>query len=260
MRKTALVTGASSGIGVEFARQLASTGHDLVLVARRVERLEALASELAASGARVEVLPADLTRPEAPAEIEAELAARGLVVDVLVNNAGLGGHGAFATAPWPKDATMIDLNVRALTELTKRFLPGMLERGAGGVLNVASTASFQSMPYFAVYAATKAYVLSFSEALAEEVGPLGVSVTCLCPGPTQTEFVERAEFQSDIIHKAPYMSAAEVASEGLAGLRAGKRVVVPGPLNALQAAAPRFFPRGIYTRIVGAIFKPTQQK
>jgi hypothetical protein len=256
---TALITGASAGIGTAFARLLAKDKHDLVLVARRADRLEALRTEIeAAHGVKVLCVPADLNRPEAPAEIAAQVAQAGIQVDILVNNAGLGKHGAFATASWETDRSMIDLNITALTALTHQFLPGMVERKQGGVLNVASTAAFQAVPYMGVYAATKAYVLSFSEALAEEVAPHGVKVTCLCPGPTASEFTAVAEFKTDMAEKAPMMSAEAVAAEGLAALRSGRAVQVPGLMNALTALSPRFLPRGLVTKVTGMIFKPNR--
>jgi short-subunit dehydrogenase len=256
---TALITGASSGIGAAFARLLAKDKHDLVLVARRADRLEALRAEIEpAFGVKVLCVPADLNRPEAPAEIAAKVAEAGLQVDVLVNNAGLGKHGPFVAASWEADRSMIDLNITALTAMTRQFVPGMVERKQGGILNVASTASFQPIPFMGVYAATKAYVLSLSEALAEELAPHGVKVSCLCPGPTETEFTAVAEFKTDITEKAPMMSAEAVAAEGLAALRAGRAVQVPGVMNALTAMSPRFLPRGLVTKVTGMLFKPNR--
>jgi short-subunit dehydrogenase len=153
---------------------------------------------------------------------------------------------------------MIDLNITALTAMTRQFVPGMVERKQGGILNVASTASFQPIPFMGVYAATKAYVLSLSEALAEELAPHGVKVSCLCPGPTETEFTAVAEFKTDITEKAPMMSAEAVAAEGLAALRAGRAVQVPGVMNALTAMSPRFLPRGLVTKVTGMLFKPNR--
>lgn len=259
MAETALVTGASSGIGSVFARQLAKAGHPLILVARRAERLEALAAELREQhGVAVTVLPTDLARPEAIASLAETISARGLEVDLLVNNAGLGQHGPFAETPWEAELRMIELNMTALTALTRRFLPGMIARKRGGVINVASTAAFQPIPFMAVYAATKAYVLSLSEALAEEAAPHGVKVVCLCPGPTESEFAERAEFKTDIIDKAPTMSAESVVAEALDAYRHGRTVAVPGLLNNLSALAPRFTPRRLTAKVAGSLFKPTR--
>jgi short-subunit dehydrogenase len=254
---TALITGASSGIGAAFARQLAREKNDLVLVARRADRLEALAQELeAAHGIKATVLPADLGRTEAPAEVAAELAKRGIKVDLLINNAGLGHHAAFLDAAPQADHQMIDLNITALVALTRQFLPGMVERGQGGVINVASTAAFQPIPFMAVYAATKAFVLSFSEGLAEEVGPRGVKVVCLCPGPTESEFTAVAQLKTDMVEKVSMMTSEAVAAEGLSALKAGRAVQIAGFVNALAALGPRFVPRGIVTKMAGMLFKP----
>ncbi|MDB5099098.1 MAG: short-chain dehydrogenase [Cyanobacteria bacterium RYN_339] len=256
---TALITGASSGIGAAFARLLAKDKHDLVLVARRADRLDALREEIvAAHGVKVLCVPADLSLPEAPAAIAAKVTEAGLVVDILINNAGLGKHGAFTTASWEIDRSMIDLNITALTAMTRQFLPGMVERKTGGVINVASTASFQPIPYMGVYAATKAYVLSLSEALAEEMAPHGVKIVCLCPGPTESEFTAVAEFKTDITEKAPMMSAEAVAAEGISAFRAGRVIQIPGMMNALTALSPRFLPRSMVAKVTGMIFKPNR--
>lgn len=259
MAKTALITGASSGIGAAFARALAKDGYDVILVARRADRLQAIADELKATREmRAEVLPADLAAPGAASQVFQQVTERGLQVDLLVNNAGLGNHGAFLESGLDVHQKMIDLNISALTGLTHAFLPGMVARGEGGILNVASTAAFQSIPYMAVYAATKSYVLSFSEGLAEEVGPKGVKVVCLCPGPTESEFVGVAEFKTDMIHKVPMMTSESVVKEGLDALRAGRTVQVAGFMNTMQAIAPRFAPRSVVTKISGLLFRPTK--
>jgi hypothetical protein len=260
MSKTALITGASSGIGAAFARALVKEGYHVVLVARRVQRLEELAAELKTShpNVRAEVVPADLLNPGAAAEILQAVTDRGLSVDLLINNAGMGIHGAFAEAAAEDDARMIALNITSLTALTRAFLPGMLERGAGGILNVASTAAFQPIPFFAVYAATKAYVLSFSEGLAEEVAGRGVKVTCLCPGPTETEFnAVSGVGELEMAKRAPAMSAEAVVAEGLAALRAGRPVQVAGFMNAVGASATRLVPRQWLAKAAGMIFKPS---
>lgn len=253
---TALITGASSGIGAAFARRLAKEGYDLVLVARRQDRLEALAAEC--TGVTTTVVPADLARPEAPDEIYAELEQRGIQVDLLINNAGLGKHGPFVQLDNAADRQMIDLNITALTAMTRRFVPGMVERKNGGVINVASTASFQPIPFMSIYAATKAYVLYFSEGLAEELAPHGVKVSCLCPGPTETEFTAVAEFRTDVVERAARfsMSADEVAAQGLSALRSGRRVHVTGLVNFLTTQSPRITPRILVSKISGLLFKP----
>jgi short-subunit dehydrogenase len=238
----ALVTGASGGIGLEIARVLAPD-HDLVLVARSAAKLESLAEEL--GGARF--VPADLSDPAGEAKVGAEVAD----VDVLVNNAGVGDFGPFAEADPARTLAMIHLNVTSLTALTRRYLPGMLERGRGRVMNVASTASFQPGPLMAVYYATKAYVLSFSEALAEEVRRSGVTVTALCPGPTASGFQAAADMElSPLVANRRLPTAAEVAAYGVKAMERGDVVAVPGLLNKLMAGSVRFTPRPVIRRVV----------
>jgi hypothetical protein len=240
---TALVTGASSGIGRDLARLLAADGYDVVLVARRADALEALAAEL--GGARV--LAADLADPAAPAKLAAEVPD----VDVLVNNAGVGDYGPFAEADLAKTLGMLQLNVAALTELTRRYLPGMLERGNGRVLNVASTAAFQPGPLMAVYYATKAYVLSFSEAVAEEVRGRGVTVTALCPGPTASGFQAGAGMEESRLVKGRRLPTSEqVARAGYRAMRRGRVVAVVGVGNRFLAASVRLSPRFLIRRVV----------
>ncbi len=254
----ALITGASSGIGEVFARRLAARGLDLALVARRADRLEALAAELLAAPAarRVEPIPFDLALPDADARLEAELARRGLPeVGWLVNNAGFGYHGEVAGQDPARQAAMIQLNVAAVAALTRRVLPGMLARGAGVIVNVASTAAFQPVPYFTTYAATKAFVLSFTEALAEEVAGRGIRVLCLCPGPTQTEFFEAAGMEPKF-PGARMTTAEAVVDAALRGLETGKRVVIPGVANALIVQAIRLAPRRLVTRFGARIMTP----
>ncbi len=239
---TALITGASSGIGLEIARVLAPD-HDLVLVARSAAKLDALATEL--GGARV--IAADLSDPSAVAKIAAEIAD----VDVLVNNAGVGDFGAFAEADADRTIAMIQLNVTSLTALSRVYLPGMLARGSGRVLNVASTASFQPGPLMAVYYATKAYVLSFSEALTEETRGSGVTVTALCPGPTASGFQAAADMElSPLVANKKLPTAAEVAAFGVKAMEKGDAVAVPGLLNKVMAAAVRATPRPVMRRLV----------
>ena len=248
---TALVTGASSGIGLELATLLARGRHDLVVVARSRDRLEAIAAGLREEfGVMVTVLAKDLAAPAAPAEIARELSGSGTVLDILVNNAGLGVYGPFAKTPLQKELETIQVNVVALTHLTKLFLPGMLERRRGRILNVASTAAFQPGPLMAVYYATKACVLSFSEALANETAGTGVTVTTLCPGPTLTEFQSRAGFGNVPLLKSPLvMSAAEVARAGYEGMMRGQRLVIPGAINKTLVQALRVTPRRLVTAI-----------
>lgn len=256
---TALVTGASGGIGEELARQLAAQGINLLLVARREERLQTLAHELGeAHGIQAFALALDLADPGAAAEIERECQFRGLSIDFLINNAGFGDFGEFAASDLGKQLDMIQVNITTLTELTWRFLPGMLERRRGRVLNVASTAAFMPGPLMAVYYASKAYVLSFSEALHEEVRGTGVYVTALCPGPTETGFVQRAQMQqSRLIPNAhasgSVLSAEEVARQGLEAMFRGDSVHIAGATNVLTAVAPRLLPRGLMPRLVRQI-------
>jgi short-subunit dehydrogenase len=247
----ALITGASSGIGLELATVAASDRHDLVIVARNRERLESVGRGLAEEyGVRVSVIEKDLANPSSAAEIASELAAGGVQVDVLVNNAGFGVYGAFAETPLHEEIEMIEVNVCAVTRLTKALLRGMLERRRGGILNVASTASFQPGPMLAVYYATKAYVLSFSEALASETAGNGVTVTALCPGPTHTGFQRRAGFKAIPLFSGPLVTdAAAVARAGWDGLKSGRRVVVPGLANKILVQGERLAPRRLVTAI-----------
>jgi len=248
----ALVTGASGGIGLELARLLARGGHDLVLVARSAEKLQTLARELEGEhGVRAHALPADLTDPGAPERIAAELRGRGVEVEVLVNNAGFGVAAPFAEADTARQVEMIQVNVTALTHLTRLFLPAMLSRRSGRILNVASTAAFQPGPFLAVYYATKAYVLSFSEAVAEEVRGTGVTVTALCPGPTHTGFAAEARMEGTLLFRAGrVMDAATVARVGYRGMMRGKRLVIPGVLNQVVATVAQRSPRALVLRLV----------
>lgn len=247
-RGVTLITGASAGLGAEFARQCRARGDELVLVARRKDRLEALAAELGSC----HVVAADLARPEAAAKLLADVAGLGLEVDTLVNNAGFGAAGAFVEAPPERLLEMIDLNVRSLTELCRLALPPMLERRRGAILNVASTAAFQAGPWSAVYYASKAYVLSLSEALYEECKGRGVRVTALCPGPTATEFFAVAGSPNSRLAKMATDPKAVVAA-GLAGLARGKPIVVPGVANKVGAFGTRLMPRATLRRIVASL-------
>lgn len=241
----ALVTGASSGIGAEFARILASKGYPLVLVARREENLRALARELeSAHGMATRVLVSDLSVGGAAEALWRQVEEAGLEIGVLINNAGFGDHGSFSQADWDRTHQMLQLNIVALTALTRFALPPMLARGEGYILNVASTAAFQPGPGMAVYFATKAYVLSFTEALWSELQGSGVVATTLCPGPTQSEFFTAANMGSKSMAKRKLPSSREVADLGLRGMFAGKRTVIHGFANRVLAASNRFVPRG----------------
>lgn len=253
-RRWTMITGASSGIGTELARGFAARGHSLVLVARRKERMDQLGIELRARpGIQVEVIVSDLEGPEAPEALVAELRRRGIALHTLVNNAGFGLRGTFATLPYDQQMGMIELNVTALAKLSRLLLPGMMERGEGGILNVASTAAFQAGPSMAVYYATKAFVLSLSEALHEEVKPKGVTVTALCPGPTTTEFAQRADMEKSKLFKAGAMSAAAVAKIGVEGYFKGRAVVVTGAANRLGSIGAQLLPRAITRKIAGRL-------
>ena len=245
-----LITGASSGIGERLAWLAAADRTDVVLVARRADKLQRLADALAREhNVRATVLAVDLARPDAADAIAAGLEARGIEVDVLVNNAGFGTWGPFSQTSMHDERQMIDVNVTALTVLTKRLLPAMLARRHGRILNVASTAAFQPGPLMAVYYATKAYVLSFSEALASELEGTGVTVTCLCPGPTETGFQSRAEMgRSRLFRTLSLMDAGEVARQGYDAMKAGRTLIVTGMMNKLTAQSSRFLPRRVITR------------
>jgi short-subunit dehydrogenase len=247
--KVALITGASAGIGEEFARQLSKRGHRLVLAARRKDRLETLARELGNARA----VTSDLSKKDAAAKLIANLDEAGEQVDMLINNAGFGLIGRFAELDGKRERQMIDLNVGALTDLCRIVAPQMIQRESGAILNVASTAAFQPAPNMAVYFASKAYVLSFTEALHEELKPHGVSVTCLCPGPTRTEFGEVAGFGGNGIFDRFGMAAESVVAAGLAGLEKNRAIVIPGLPNKIGAASTRFVPRSWVRRIAGAI-------
>ena len=249
MKKVALITGASAGLGVEFARQLSKRGHRLVLAARRKDRLDALARELGNTRA----VAIDLSKANAAAKLMADLEAAGEQVEILVNNAGFGLIGRFAELDPKRERQMIDLNVGALTDLCRAVAPGMIKRKSGAILNVASTAAFQPGPKMAVYFATKAFVLSFTEALHEELKPHGVKVTCLCPGPTRTEFGEVAGFGGNGAFDKVAMEAGEVVEAGLKGMDRNRAVIVPGLVNKIGAISTRFAPRSVVRKIAGAI-------
>jgi len=247
---TALVTGASSGIAADLARLFAKDGCDVVLVARSEGKLRELAAALGKElDITARVIAADLSKPNAAQQVVDALG--GITIDTLVNNAGYGVSGPFAETDLEAELEMIQVNVVALTHLTKLLLPGMVARKRGRILNVASTAGFQPGPLMAVYYATKAYVLSFSEALAEELRDSGVMVTALCPGPTDTGFAAASNMESSrLFHLFRPMSAAKVAAYGYHALRRGKRVAVPGLRNRLMAQSLRVSPRTLVTKIV----------
>jgi hypothetical protein len=245
--ETALITGASAGIGTELARCFARDGSDVVLLARREPVLRRLADELeAAHGITAHVLPADLSDPRAPETVATNLKVQGIAVDVLVNNAGFGARGPFADLDAARQVDMVQVNVTALMQLARLLLPEMLHRNRGGILNVASTAAFQPGPYMSVYYASKAFVLSFSEGLAEEVADTNVTVTCLAPGPTETEFFDRANMEDmKLSENGIAMSADAVARTGYAAFRNGAVLTIPGTSNQVGAFLTRFLPRAL---------------
>jgi uncharacterized protein len=250
-KHTTLITGASGGIGYELAKFFANDHYNLVLVARSGGKLTQFADELQRQfGVSVKPVALDLTAAPAPQFLFDQLLREGVVIDILVNNAGYGALGEFAQIPLEEDLGQIHLNVTALTHLTKIFLGPMLERRSGKILNVASTAGFQPGPRMAVYYATKAYVISFSEALANELQGTGVTVTCLCPGATDTGFAERAgNDQTRLFKQLRPMDAKTVARDGYGGLMAGKTLVISGFRNWLIAESVRFSPRKLVTAV-----------
>jgi short-subunit dehydrogenase len=250
-----LVTGASSGIGEEFARRLAERGHDVTVVARRVDRLEQLAKELTDKhGGRVEVVAADLETPRGRAAIAKMLRER--FPWILVNNAGFATRGRFAELDQARERGELQLNVVTLHELSLATLPGLVAAGTGGIINVASTAAFQPLPYMATYAATKAFVLNFSEALAEEVRGSGVRVMALCPGATRTEFGDVAGVNDYMELVGGGMSTQRCVAIALRAFDRGHAICIPGAFNAVLSHGPRIAPRFGVRRIAGAIFNP----
>lgn len=253
-QKTALVTGASAGIGRELARIAAKDGHDLVLVARRRDRLEELAAELTtAHGVHVTVINADLSDRATPATIAERLRTENKPVDFLINNAGFGNCGPFAEAVLDREVEMLHLNIRALLQLTHLFLPEMLARKSGRILNVASVAGFLPGPYMATYYASKAFVLSFTEALAYELGGTGVTITASCPGPTATEFSSVAGSTKANLFRLSVAGAAPVALHAYRAMMAGKVVALPGLMNKLIAQSTRIAPRAWLRAIAGGL-------
>ena len=257
--ETVLITGASSGIGRELARCFAADGCRLIFLARNTDALESLAGELRlAHKIETLVLTADLSRPEIPARVFKELQGRGIVVDVLVNNAGFGANGTFAGLPLPQQLEMIQVNITALTNLTGLFLPGMIERRRGGVLNVGSLAGFLPGPGMDIYYATKAFVLSFTEALAEELIGTGVTATALCPGPTATNFGNVSHGQKMRRLNTPKMPAATVASYGHRAFRQGRPLAIPGWQYQVLLLLVRILPRWCVRKLAG-LFNRTKE-
>jgi uncharacterized protein len=257
-RPTALVTGASGGIGADMATILAERGHDLVLVARSADKLADLAATLEkAHGARVTVVPADLTDPKAPEAIAKTVAEKGMAVDVLINNAGLGSYGAFAEIDARTDLGLIALNVTSLTHMSKLFLPPMLARKNGRIMNVGSTAAFVPGPLMAVYYASKAYVLSLSVAVANEVAGSGVTVTCLCPGATKTAFDTTAGNDKTRLFKGGgVMESMAVARAGVDAMMNGDTICVPGFMNRLMTSTAGLAPRSVLAKIARGYQEP----
>lgn len=256
---TTLITGASSGIGEVFARKLAARGRNVLLVARSEEKLVTLCNELGRSNSiRAQYVALDLSKPESAAQLFAEATKRGLTVDMLINNAGFGSMGEYSKLDLARELNMIDLNIKSLVELTHRFLQPMIARKQGAIINVASTAAFQPVPFMATYAATKAFVLSFSEALWEENREYGISVIALCPGVTDTNFFEAARG-----HKPPARASQtpeEVVDTALRGLAQGKSHIISGWSNFLMTQSERLVPRSLITRVVGRMMRSEQKE
>jgi uncharacterized protein len=254
-KKWALITGASAGIGVELAKLLAAGGANLILTARRADRLQALAADLSAKNhVEIEIFAADLARPEAPAEIFAFTSRKNIEVELLVNNAGFGAFGLNHEIDELRLLEMIQVNCSAVVSLTRLYVPGMVERRHGDVLIVASIAAFQALPFNSVYAATKAFDLLFAEGIAEEVQPFGVNVCALCPGSTTTEFQQVAQQPDRIFRSAE--TAEKVARVGLAALARGKSSVVSGAANTLMMEAERLAPRRFIVKMAARMMRP----
>ena len=254
---TCLVTGASSGIGEEIARGLAKRGHGVTLAARREDRLTELAEELSGEhGVRAETISIDVSDIEARRSIKDQIAERGLTVEVLVNNAGFGSGGKFVELDAEEEASIIRTNVEAVVALTGHFLPEMVERGRGAILNLASLISFQPVPFQATYGASKSAVLAHTEALHEELRGTGVTITAICPGPVRTEFGEQGGFggADDKIPDFVWLDADEVAESAIEGMESGERVVVPGALNQLAAFSGHYMPRSMLLPIVRRVW------
>ncbi|MEM9212873.1 MAG: SDR family oxidoreductase [Cyanobacteria bacterium P01_F01_bin.150] len=255
---TTLITGASSGIGEAFANTLAAKGNDLILVARSQDKLQAIAQRLHSQhDIRTEVIVQDLAHPDGASTVFQKVNSLGIVVDVLINNAGFGDYGAFGESDRTKQLDMIRLNILTLTDLTHLFLPNMVTQKSGHIINIASIAAFQPMPYLSVYAATKAFVLSFSEALWAEVKADGIKVLALCPGPTDTQFFQVANFSDTMSYQAPQMMTSDaVVQEALKAMDAeAPSLVNGGPLNQLIVNLPRFMPRAAIVNLLEKQFR-----
>jgi short-subunit dehydrogenase len=252
--KWALVTGASSGIGAELARELASHGARLILTARREDRLQVLAAELAAKGTEIRIVLADLNDPAAPQKIYDATAGAGLAVEILINNAGLGQYGTFHQSPEEQELSQVRVNCEAMVRLTRLFLPPMVERRRGWVLVLASTASFQPVPYLTTYAASKAFDRFFAQGLAAEVARFGVKVTALCPGPTETEFFDVAH--ASVFKGRSIQPAAEVARQAIAALARGQQTLIPYFAGKIAALMVRLLPVGWITSLVERLARP----
>ena len=256
---TTLITGASSGIGEAFARKLATQGHDLLLVARSEDKLVALCNELGrGQNIRAQYVAIDLSERDAPARMLAETVERNLEIDLLINNAGFGSMGDFAELDLELELKMIDLNVRSLVELTHRFLSSMRERKRGSIINVASTAGFQGVPFMATYAATKAFVLSFSEALWEENRSYGITVMALCPGVTETGFFVASRMQKPPARFS--QSSEDVVETALRGLKRGQSSIISGWPNLVMIEMERIMPRSLVLRAAGAVLRSHTKK
>jgi short-subunit dehydrogenase len=251
MRKTVLITGVSGGIGKELADRFAKGGHNIVLVARNKGKILELAQEYEEKyGIQATAIAKDVAAPRVPEEIFMELKEKGIIVDYLVNNAGFGLFGTFMETDMVQEINMIEINIKALTVMTKLFLPDMIKRGQGGVMNVASLVGFFPGPMMSVYYATKAYVLSFTEGLENEVRGTGVTITALCPGLTSTGFVDRSGMGASKMLNGAIMDAGQVAEKGYRGFLRGKRLIMPGTRNRFIAFLPRLLPRKLMTRII----------
>jgi short-subunit dehydrogenase len=256
----ALITGGSAGIGAALAEEFARHGHNLILVSRRRDKLEARGRYISDTfGVDVVCVPEDLTDPQGAGRLHEAVVARGLDVHFLVNNAGVGLYGKFATTDLDAELKMIQLNTTSVVDLTKRCLPAMIERRSGRILNVASTAAFVPGPWMSIYYATKAFLLSFSEAIDYELKPYGITVTTLCPGPTESEFKVRAGSQRSRLFEAFVMDAPRVAKVGYDAMMKGKVVAIPGLRNKLIPVAARLIPRALIAKLSHRAARPSEQ-
>lgn len=255
MKNYGLITGASGGIGLELAKLLANDKHDLILIARSEDKLKEIKTSFEKEyGINVSIIATDLSIPDAPAKVFEQLRKEDITIDILINNAGFGDYGVFAECDWQKQEQMINLNILALAKLTRLFLPSMIKSGYGRIMNVASTAAFQPGPIMSVYYATKAFVLSFTYAIANEIKGTGVTISALCPGPTETGFVSAASLENSKLFKTfkPKPSN-EVALFGYKRMMKGKLLSIPDCLNKLMVWSIRFAPRKLVTSVVRAI-------